>query len=421
MRRGHKQNRTVLAQYAAMRWCMICSGLLLVEAALAQPGGDQRELERLERELESVRSSQAEQVAASKRLEQETDSLSEALVETAARISAQEKALIEAERRMSGLLEQEHRTAEQLADRQLDLGALLGAMQTLERQRPPALLVSPDDAVKAVQSAILLDEIVPELMDQAARLAEELSELRALREDIVAEQTVIAAAGTKLEYERQRIEQLLSLKIEQQSDLQKLISEDRQRIEELAARATTLKALIQGLDVTASDPSGAAAPDQRDGNDQRRARRAALLRFSDAKGSLHLPVRGNILVRFGARTPDGNKALGVSLETRENAQVIAPFDGRIVFAGPFMEYEQLLLIEVGEGYHILLTGMSRIYGKLGDRLLAGEPVGTMGAALVESGAQASEAPPRLYLELRKNGDPIDPMPWLAVNKNKVGG
>ncbi len=421
MSRARRQNRTVLAPRAAAPWCAICGWLLLVEAALAQLGNDRLELERLERELESIRSSQAEQIAAGERLERETDALSEALVETAAEIRVQETALIDAERRLSGLLEQEQGAAEQLADRQLELGALLGAMQTLERQRPPALLVSPDDAIKAVQSAILLDEIVPELMDQAGRLAEELSALRALREDISTERTVIAAAETKLEQERQMIERLLSLKIEQQSDIQAFILEGQQRIEELAERATTLKALIQGLDATASAPSDAPTLDNPDADDHRRARRAALLRFSDAKGSLHLPVGGRVMVEFGARNPDGTESLGVSLEARQNAQVIAPFDGRIVFAGPFMDYEQLLLIEAGEGYHILLTGMSRIYGKVGDRLLAGEPVGKMGAALVESGARANEAPPRLYLELRKNGDPIDPMPWLAFDKNKVDG
>ncbi len=393
--------------------------------AVAEPSDEQLELKQLERELEAARSSQAEQAAASERLGQEADALSTALIGTAARIQAQEDALISAEQRMTELLEQEQSAAEQLGDHQLELGALLGAMQTLERQRPPALLVTPDDAVKAVQSAILLDEIVPKLMVRADLLAKELSDLRTLREDIVAEQAAIAVAETKLEYERQLIEQLLSLKIEQQTDIEKTMAADQRRIDELAKRATTLKALIQGLE-SESDLAIAGLPgsaDQSDAEigDEIRAQRTALLRFSDAKGSLKMPVSGSVLLKYGAPTPDGDESLGVTLGTRANAQVIAPFDGRIVFAGPFMDYEQLLLIEAGEGYHILLTGMARIYGNVGDRLLAGEPVGKMRAIPNDSTAEANELAPQLYLELRKNGDPINPMPWLASNENKVSG
>ncbi len=395
-------------------------------ASLAEPSQDKLELERLEQELEAVQSNQAKKAATSERLKQEADTLSTALIGTAARIRTQEDVLIEAGQRVTDLLEQEQETAQQLADHQLELGALLGAMQTLERQRPPALLVSPDDAVKAVQSAILLDEIVPKLIERADRLAKELLELRTLKEEIVAEQASIAVAETKLEYERQLIERLLSLKIKQQTDIQKTIAEDERRIAELAQRATTLKALIQGLDdeskIALSDSFTAALrpgdPNQSaaDRIDENRAQRTVRLRFSDAKGSLQMPVNGSILVKFGASNPNGDKSRGVTLETRENAQVIVPFDGKIVFAGPFMDYEQLLLIEAGDGYHMLLTGMARIYGKVGDRLLAGEPVGGMGVTPNDSEAEADEVAPKLYLELRKNGDPINPLPWLASTK-----
>jgi septal ring factor EnvC (AmiA/AmiB activator) len=93
--------------------------------------------------------------------------------------------------------------------------------------------------------------------------------------------------------------------------------------------------------------------------------------------------------------------------------VVAPYDGEIVFAGQFRGYGELLIIAHGEGYHTLLAGMTRIYGVVGQRLLSGEPVGLMG--------EGSKGVPRLYVELRRNGAAINPVPWLAASERKVSG
>ncbi|MBI3444037.1 MAG: peptidoglycan DD-metalloendopeptidase family protein, partial [Magnetospirillum sp.] len=98
--------------------------------------------------------------------------------------------------------------------------------------------------------------------------------------------------------------------------------------------------------------------------------------------------------------------------TRKAAQVIAPFDGHVAFAGPFRGYGLLLIIEHSEGYHTLLAGMSQIDCAVGQKLLAGEPVGIMGQ---------DDSKPNLYVELRRNGQPVNPLPWLMAQKNKASG
>jgi septal ring factor EnvC (AmiA/AmiB activator) len=128
---------------------------------------------------------------------------------------------------------------------------------------------------------------------------------------------------------------------------------------------------------------------------------------------LPLPARGRIVQRYGQHTDFGTLAKGITIETLPRAQVIAPHDGRVVFAGVYRDYGQLLIIEHGEGYHTLLAGFSRIDGTVGQWLLAGEPIGQMGAG--------STGKPVLYVELRRNGEPMNPLPWLAAKERRVSG
>ncbi len=156
----------------------------------------------------------------------------------------------------------------------------------------------------------------------------------------------------------------------------------------------------------ASVAAAKAAPDR-----PQPGRRAARP-FSLARGEMPFPARGRIVVKFGQTTDLGAPSKGMTIETRSGAQVVSPYDGQIVFSGPFRGYGLLLIIEHGEGYHTLLAGMARIDGTVGQHLLAGEPVGVMGQ---------SEGKPHLYVELRHNGQPVNPLPWLTARKTKVTG
>ena len=125
-----------------------------------------------------------------------------------------------------------------------------------------------------------------------------------------------------------------------------------------------------------------------------------------AKGRIPYPVKGNIIKQYG-QVDAGITSKGITIQTRSNAQVISPYDGKVLFAGPFRGYGQLLIIEHGDGYHTLLAGIGRLDTSVGQSLLAGEPVGIM----------LAQSKPTLYIELRKNGQPINPATWLN-QKNK---
>ena len=121
-----------------------------------------------------------------------------------------------------------------------------------------------------------------------------------------------------------------------------------------------------------------------------------------AKGRIPYPVKGNIIKNFGDMTDAGSASKGIIIRTRANAQVISPYDGTVLFAGPFRGYGQLVIIEHGDGYHTLLAGLGRLDTAVGQSLLAGEPVGIM----------VAQTQPTLYIELRKNGQPINPAGFM---------
>jgi septal ring factor EnvC (AmiA/AmiB activator) len=136
-----------------------------------------------------------------------------------------------------------------------------------------------------------------------------------------------------------------------------------------------------------------------------------------------LPVNGVKTKGFGAPDGVGGTEKGMTIATRPGAQVTAPCDGWVVYAAPYRSYGQLLILNAGGGYHVLVAGMERISVDVGQFVLTGEPVAVMGAgAQTASAALAAAGPPALYVEFRKDGIPVDPTPWWATNDSeKVRG
>ena len=125
--------------------------------------------------------------------------------------------------------------------------------------------------------------------------------------------------------------------------------------------------------------------------------------FFKSKGNLPLPVRGRVIQRYGDTTMGGGTAKGITMQTRQAAQVVSTFDGTVLFAGPFKDYGNLIIIEHDAGYHTLLSGLTRIDCAVGQSVLTGEPVGIMSA----------QKPEKLYIEFRQNGQPINPSEWFV--------
>jgi septal ring factor EnvC (AmiA/AmiB activator) len=151
--------------------------------------------------------------------------------------------------------------------------------------------------------------------------------------------------------------------------------------------------------------------------------------FQLAKGKLLMPARGRRALGFGEKTQYGGTSKGLVIETRFSARVTSPCDGWVVYAGEFRSYGQLLIINAGGGYHVLVAGLSQMDVGPGQFVLAAEPIGTMSGAprtaqlatertgLGQSAPQTSA--PVLYIEFRKDGQPIDSNPWWVASHQKV--
>ena len=144
---------------------------------------------------------------------------------------------------------------------------------------------------------------------------------------------------------------------------------------------------------------------------------------ASSKKILPLPVNGARIKEFGAADGLGGTEKGMSVAARPSSQITAPCDGWVVYAGPFRNYGQLLILNAGGGYHVLLAGMERISVDLGQFVVTGEPVAVMGDGAQSAVAKAGGvSQPVLYIEFRKDGVPVDPGPWWAVNEGqKVRG
>ncbi|TPI55906.1 murein hydrolase activator EnvC [Mesorhizobium sp. B3-1-3] len=333
--------------------------------------------------------------------------------------------------KLEGLKAEQGKLRASLMARRDVLAEVLGALQRMGLNPPPAILVKPEDALSSVRSAILLGAVVPELRQQTDRLMADLKEQTRVTASIEAERARLTTAVTDQTAEKKRLTMLLEAKKKLQADTQTAMAAEQQHSQQLAAKASSLKDLIASLeadkarkgqdqvkagerkstdnDTTASTTELAALPVP-EAN-----RLTGSAPFSALQGQIALPVIGKIKLRFGADDGNGEAMQGDMVATQSGAIVTAPADGNVLYAGPFRSYGQLLILNAGDGYHVVLAGMSRISVATGQSVLAGEPIGAMGEARVAStsASRNGNAALELYVEFRKDGKPVDPAPWWA--------
>lgn len=405
-------------------------GLMAAGAARPALAGSREinlKLETLQREIAEGRDRETALGSKAASIAREMEALRASLVTTARAIQTHEARLTAIELRLVALDAEEAEKADALARRRETLGAMLGALERLGRRPPEAMIASPASPSETIRASLLLASAVPTIDAQARALRGELASLGELRRRIALERTRIETTSAELAAEKKRIARLLARKTRLQDRTRAERRAEEKRVARLASKANSLRDLLEKLSTAALAPPPPppaadkpappeperAAPGAPPSPDDPLALGGATSSFTAARGTLPLPVQGRLVRLFGERRSDGTFDKGLTIETRPGAQVVTPYDGRVVFAGPFRGYGQLLILEHGEGYHMLLAGFARIDTRLGQWLLAGEPVGVMGPG--------GHGKPALYVELRRNGEAINLLPWLATSTGKVSG
>ena len=379
------------------------------------------------------------------RLRGERRTLASALIDTGAKVRAAEDSVSEAEKRLDLLTGSEAATQEALRARRTEIAEVLAALERMGRKPLPAILASPDDILAAIRTSMLLGSVVPDLRGKAEALASDLDDLQRSRKGIAVERDRLAAEVASLGAQRERLSALVDARQAAQRETEGALTTQRRRAADLAQQAAGLADLVGRLESEAATARRAADAAQAAADARRKAaeddarsvgeqaaatahreapRLAPEVAFAEAKGRMALPVSGTVISGFGANDSYGGAERGLSIAARPGAVVTAPVDVSVSFAGPYRSYGQLLILDGGDGYYIVLAGMERTTVVTGQFVLAGEPVGLMGdgssrtAAAIALGA----AKPVLYVEFRKDGAPIDPSPWWAkAGVEKVRG
>ncbi|MEN9894307.1 MAG: hypothetical protein RIR97_159 [Pseudomonadota bacterium] len=394
------------------------------------------ELETLSKDLTVSKSKAAELEESIKALNTSTKAMRAALVESAAKRRETERKIANREKQLALYKTKETKIRISLRARRGLLSEVLAALQRLSSNPPPALLIEPEDALASVRSAILLGAVVPGIRQEANVLLQDLTDLSATQKSIADERMALTDLLQSNLEEARRTNLLIEENKKRNFENAAALDAEQQRAEQLAKQSTSLQGLIDDLESQISSVREAQKKAQEDAEkrqkmteaDREKARNemqttgpdanriAPAFAFSDLKGRVGLPAEGSVIRNYGQDNGTGHTAQGIVVATNPGSVVTAPADGWIVYAGEFRSYGQMVILNAGEGYHLVMAGMERINVTQGQFVVAGEPIAAMGVKRVASAAAfALETDsPTLYIEFRKDGKPVDSQPWWSV-------
>lgn len=300
----------------------------------------------------------------------------------------------------------EARLGAALEARSGEVSRLLGALAGLERAPPALTLLHPAGPVGTARAAMMLGEVTPAMQAEAERLRRDLAEIRALRDVQRSAQETLEEALREAQLARTDLSQAIAERI----DLPRRFDADPERLRELVSASDTLAAFAAGLgtlEATSAPPPSpeAEAPGSEPPRSAPRAGRA-----------LPLPAAGVVLRRFGEADASGTARPGVTMATRPAALVTAPVLSTVRYAGPLLDYGNVMILEPDRDILLVLAGLGEVYGRPGEIVEAGAPLGLLGGAPpgIGDGAEGARLSETLYMEVRTGEAPVDPSDWFAA-------
>ncbi|MEE9272968.1 MAG: peptidoglycan DD-metalloendopeptidase family protein [Robiginitomaculum sp.] len=351
-----------------------------------------------------------------KEVQGQIDNLRRDLINVTAKARGFENAGNQAKAHLAELQMQEKGLSKLILADHDSLAQMLVALQRIERNPPPALLVSAHNASDTARAANLITYLTGELKMRSKTLRTRLIQLQIVRSEIATTNEKITENTRAINMKLTGMKSIMTTK----SKLSNQIDKDRKKriaeAEKFAKEAKTLQDLILRFERNASDimprikPPKGARPIPRVKPKTRKAPSPVYIpksggRFADMRGHLPLPVFGKLSRKYNSKLAGGGRAQGINLSSKARAQVVAPFSGRVEFAGAFND-DHVVILNVGGGYFIVLTGLGKTFPKAGTEIDAGEPLG-----LMPSNPKKRHD---LYMEFRKNRVSIDPSPWIKA-------
>jgi len=336
--------------------------------------------------------------AQSDRLKAQAQALRRRLIETAARVQALEIQKVDLDADIQKLAAQYKVLSASFARDRVAVARLLAVIERLQHDTPPAMVMRPDDALGAARGAMLIGASLPDVYGQAAALAHRIEALQQTRVALVAKRAEAVRTATSLNLARVELDQLLATKQGQADTATATYGVLKAKLDAIAEQAGSLETLLARVAALRSRPAQQSVIVV---TAQNMASNAA-----NAHGMLLLPVVGTLRPAAGAN----GHGPGITFVTSPGAQVVAPADCEVLFAGRYHKSGQVLILEVTAGYDLVLAGLDRTMVRAGDLVLAGEPVG----AMPQMGQDGE-----LYFELRQNGRGASPAALLGLDLRKA--
>jgi murein hydrolase activator len=410
--------------------CLALIALIAVAAHAARPTKEdtaRHEMQQAERAQAAEQAAQRAAAARAAAAAAETQRLTEDRIAAAARLRRAEAATADAAARMDELAARRRRAQASLDARAETMQPLLPLIERLSLFPAETLLAVPARAEDTLRGVLVLRGLAGQIGQEAVVLRREQARLVSATQAVEAEAPRLAAAQATQQAEAAALDRQITAADAGRREAEGDAAAAARRAADEAARAETLHGMLDELDaqrraerVRAHEEAVVAERQKRvDEAAAARQRQAILDRPTGAgtiasaaqpRGQLTAPVAGTIVRSWGEAT-EGGPATGISYRAPPAARVVAPCSGRTAFAAPFRSYGLLLIVDCGGGYHAVLAGFDRLDVKVGQPVSAGEPVGVMPGW--EPGA--SGARPALYVELRRDGQPVNPAPWLKAN------
>lgn len=290
--------------------------------------------------------------------------------------------------------------------RSQELSQLLGVMISVQSTQGPLALMHPQGPAGTARAGMIVSAVTPAIAQEAETLRAKLEELATIRDiqNNAAQQLQTGLSGAQSAREE------LAKAMSDRRDLPKRFVADETAMTLLAANAETLGDFASGL-LEMTPLSSDQAP---------------LRAFSDAQGTLALPVNGQVLRGFDQPDAAGIERPGIIIAARQNALVSNPWPATVRYSGPLLDYGNVIVLEPQAGLMLVLAGLGATYVEAGQVLGDGAALGLMpgpidaetGELPTENENAGSALTETLYIELRKDLEPTDPAPWFAETKDK---
>ncbi|HET6306351.1 MAG TPA: peptidoglycan DD-metalloendopeptidase family protein [Rhodopila sp.] len=350
--------------------------------------------------------------------------LAQQQADSAAKLRQAEAATSDVATRMDALAAQRHQAEQRLQAHAAALQPLLPLIERLSLYPAETLLAVPAPADSALRGVLVLQGLSRQIEIEAEALRHDQEDIDAATAALRQNAPQLAQAEAEQKRQADALDQQIADAHAEQQAAEAQANQAATQAADAASRMDSLRAALTALDAQRRADEAKAREEAARADRQKNAAAAQAARSREAvaahptgpgaiaaaagpHGQLQPPVIGVVVRAWGDQT-DAGPATGLSYHAPPSARVISPCGGRVVFAQSFRSYGLLLIIDCGGGYNMVLAGFDHLDVKLGQSLVAGAPVGVMPGW--EPGSDAHR--PSLYVELRHDGTPVNPTPWL---------